>query len=986
MTSLPSSLRLIPSFAFVGRARELDLLGTLVPRAPGEGRRVALVVGEPGSGKSRLVRELAGRQAETGVQVLYGACDSTVRAPYRPVVEALDTLVRDACRDGSPDLRPETPGQLSRLLPGLTTARGIPASGVDADPDTERHRLHVAVTDLLATASRRSPLLIVLEDVHWADGPTLLLLRHLVRVGGDVRMLLLATYRDAEADAVEELSDVLVDVARTEGVGRVRLSGLSADEIADFVRRAAGADPGDRLVEALADLTDGNAFLLTELWRELRDTGSVTERDGILQLARPVDELGTPESVRAVVSQRLARLAPTTTAALETAAISGAAFELDTLRRAAWLEEGELLDAVDEAERSGLLVEVPARGLAYRFAHELVRRSVIDRLSATRRAELHLRVAEALERGRPGPDDRGRLAALAHHFAAAAPVGGRERAIAYNLLAASSATAALAFDEAAERLQTALALDIPDPAERAEAYLELGDVSHRGGRLVEALDAFERTAELARSLGDARLLARAAIGFEEACWRPGMHDGGSVQLLEEAAAALSEEDSELRSRLLGGLARALDFRGESSRAARARDESIRMARRCGDRRGLAWTLGASYWSRGVSTHEEINSMLAEALQIGEEIGDPSIRTEALAWLVPSYVSLGDHTAARDVLRRLFDAARDQNEPFHLHVAEHYASALALCDGDLAAAEAAAARSAEWSRLLTGRDASGVHGIQMFSIRREQGRLAELAPVVRVLAGRGGAAWGPGLVAVLAELGLTDEAKRELRRLALDELAEQRRSLWLAALTYLTDACSALGDAEVAERLYPELAPYRGSSVMIGHLVSCYGAADRYLGMLATAMGEWELAEEHFEAAGALNRELGARTWLAHTAYEHGRMLLLRGGDGDTARAGTLLEESVGLAQAIGMSGLVARAGALGTSPSPPSMPPDGLTSRELDILRLLAQGLSNRQIGRSLFISEHTAANHVRSILRKTGSANRTEAAAYAYRRRLVEA
>jgi DNA-binding CsgD family transcriptional regulator len=411
-----------------------------------------------------------------------------------------------------------------------------------------------------------------------------------------------------------------------------------------------------------------------------------------------------------------------------------------------------------------------------------------------------------------------------------------------------------------------------------------------------------------------------------------------------------------------------------------------MARRCGDRRGLAWTLGASYWSRGVSTHEEINSMLAEALQIGEEIGDPSIRTEALAWLVPSYVSLGDHTAARDVLRRLFDAARDQNEPFHLHVAEHYASALALCDGDLAAAEAAAARSAEWSRLLTGRDASGVHGIQMFSIRREQGRLAELAPVVRVLAGRGGAAWGPGLVAVLAELGLTDEAKRELRRLALDELAEQRRSLWLAALTYLTDACSALGDAEVAERLYPELAPYRGSSVMIGHLVSCYGAADRYLGMLATAMGEWELAEEHFEAAGALNRELGARTWLAHTAYEHGRMLLLRGGDGDTARAGTLLEESVGLAQAIGMSGLVARAGALGTSPSPPSMPPDGLTSRELDILRLLAQGLSNRQIGRSLFISEHTAANHVRSILRKTGSANRTEAAAYAYRRRLVEA
>jgi DNA-binding NarL/FixJ family response regulator len=157
-------------------------------------------------------------------------------------------------------------------------------------------------------------------------------------------------------------------------------------------------------------------------------------------------------------------------------------------------------------------------------------------------------------------------------------------------------------------------------------------------------------------------------------------------------------------------------------------------------------------------------------------------------------------------------------------------------------------------------------------------------------------------------------------------------------------------------------------------------------MLATVLGEWELAEEHLEAAGALNRELGARTWLAHTAFEHGRMLLLRGGRDDEARAETLLRTSVELAQAIGMPALLARAGALGATPTSPGAWPDGLTSREVDILRLLAQGMSNREIGRTLFISEHTTANHVRSILRKTGCANRTEAAAYAYRRRLAEA
>ena len=596
-------------------------------------------------------------------------------------------------------------------------------------------------------------------------------------------------------------------------------------------------------------------------------------------------EIGSPESVREVVSQRLSRLAPATTELLELAATAGSVFELDIARRAAGLREPELLVALDEAVRSGILEELRSPGLAYRFTHELVRRALYDRLSGMRRAELHLRVGEALE-GAAGRSGRA-LADLAHHFAAAAPFGGAARGVEYNVLAARAASASLAFDEAAARLRTALELGIDGLPERADVYLELGETSHRGGKAVDALEAFRAAADIARELADAQLLARAAIGFEEACWRPGMADQGAGELLEESAAALGEEDSELRVGLLSGLARALDFQGDYERGAIVRTSAVAMARHLQDRVGLATVLMRSYWSLGASSLEEILDMVTEARDLGEELGNTEIRAEAMAWRAPTFVALCDLESARREVAALRETAERTAQPFMLHVAEHYGSALALCDGRLGEAELLALRSHEWSRLLTGRDASGVYGIQMFSVRREQGRLAELAPVIRILAGEGrrNGPWRPGLVALLAELGMEAEARRELARLAAEGLDAYRESLWLTSLTYLTDACAALGDEATAALVYPELEPLAGANVMVGHLVSCYGAADRYLGMLAATLGEPDRAVAHFEHALELNRRMGAETWLAHTAYEYGRFLLARGrGNRDQARA------------------------------------------------------------------------------------------------------
>jgi DNA-binding CsgD family transcriptional regulator/tetratricopeptide (TPR) repeat protein len=984
---LPASLRSTSTSPFVGRVAELEKLRTLMPQAEGEGRRVVLLAGEPGAGKSRLAREFAGQAAGEGALVLYGACDAVVRTPYGPFVEALDRLVRVTEVGELRAALGAGGGELTRLLPDLAALVGELPEPVEADPDTERHRLHTAVADLLANVSRERPILLVLEDGHWADAPTLLLLRHLARSAWSARLLLLATFRDTEADLPGELSETLADLRRSDDVVRMRLSGLSGAEVSDLVSRAAGSDPEPEqreLATTIHDLTGGNAFLVCELWRALIETGIVEVAGGQVRVTRPLTELGTPESVREVVSQRLSRLAPRTTDLLELAAVAGPEFELEPVRRAAGLAEPELLAALEEAVGSGMIEELPSQRLACRFTHEIVRRALYDRLSRLRRAELHLHVGEALESAGAVSDRT--LADLAHHFGAAAPFGGAEKAIDYNLRAASAASAALAFDDAGMRLRTAIEIGIQGEPERAGALLELGSASHRAGKATDALEAFASAAEIARALDSAELLARAAIGYEEACWRPGVASRDAVELLEEALAAVGEESEELRIGLLAGLARALGFQGEHERGAIVRENAVALARSHGDRAGLAKVLVRSYWARGTTPLEEILSMLTEARDLAQELGNAETHTEAMAWRAPTFVALCDLESARAEVAVHSEMAERTAQPFMYHVAEHYGSAIALCDGNLAEAEARAERSHDWGQLLTGRNASGTYGIQMFGIRREQGRLAELAPAVRILAGEADreGPWRPGLVAVLAELGMEPEARRELSRLAAEGIDGFRASLWLATLTYLTDACAALGDEEMAAILYPELEPLTGTNVMIGHLVACYGAADRYLGMLAATLGEPGRAEEHFEQAMEQNRQMGASTWVAHTAYEYGRFLLGRG-RGARDRAEALLGEAATLAERIGMQGLLGKIRSLGV-PAPGAGLPGGLSPREAQILELVAKGLSNREIGEELSISAHTAANHIRSILRKTDCANRTEAASYAHRHGLASA
>ena len=505
---LPGPLVPTPPFPFVGRDGELTVLRSLLDRAErGEGGLV-LLAAEAGGGKTRLIRELAHEAASRDVLVLYGASDAAVTTPYQPLLEWLEFLLRVCDPEALTECLGAAGGELARLVPELSPLTGAPAPE-RRDPASERFALQGAVTELLSRLSRRRPLLVVADDVHWADGETLHLLRRLARSAPEARWLVVAAYRSEENTGA--LADTIGDLGRLDGATLLTLANLGEEDVGEFIRRSTSAEAAVELVSAIDELTDGTPLLLCELWRELYESGGV-EVAQTVRLTRPLDELRGPERIVELVRQRLARLDPETTALIELAAVAGPQFELSLLAAAADAEPATLAAALQEAVASGTIEELPEPALAHRFTHELVRRAVYDRVAGIRRAQLHLRVGEALEHVHA--IDPGRvLAELAHHFTLAAPVAGAERAVEYNLRAAAAAIASATLEPAAECFVRALELGIADERERVRIQLELANVLAETGQPLRALALREDAFETVGRLGDRGLTAHARIAL-----------------------------------------------------------------------------------------------------------------------------------------------------------------------------------------------------------------------------------------------------------------------------------------------------------------------------------------------------------------------------------------------------------------------------------------------------------------------------------------
>lgn len=473
---------------FVGRAPELARLMSTWETALTNGTHAVLIAGEPGVGKTRLAGEWSRQAYEQGAVVLYGRCDEDLGAPYQPFAEALRSLV--PCLDanrlrglrGVEALLPLAPG-LADVLPDLATP-------TRADPDTERYALFDAVVALLGVASGLAPVVLILDDLHWAAKPTLLLLRHLLRFGEQARVQVVGTYRSTDLDRSHPLAAMLADLHRDGIAHRLQLGGLDENDVTAYVTEAGYDD--EELARALASVTGGNPFFLIEALRHVEESGGRWDPNTL------------PQGVREAVSRRLSRLPAETNKALAAAAVVGSRFALDLVEQ---VVGQDLVDAFDEACKAGIVIEEP--GGRYRFNHAIVRQSLLAELASVRRMRLHQRIATTLEAW-PGADDE-LLAELAHHYYECAWAGNAVKAVDYCRRAADQAMARLAYEGAADLYNRAVhALEeiddeLPDRDDQAaqlliarcEALLAAGDVASAEGAVAQLQQTTTGSARLA---------------------------------------------------------------------------------------------------------------------------------------------------------------------------------------------------------------------------------------------------------------------------------------------------------------------------------------------------------------------------------------------------------------------------------------------------------------------------------------------------------
>ncbi|WP_081389561.1 BTAD domain-containing putative transcriptional regulator [Mycobacterium colombiense] len=473
---------------FVGRGRELEGLLSAWQTALAGGVPTVLIAGEPGVGKTRLAGEWSQQAYAQGAVVLYGRCDEDLGAPYQPFAEALRSLAPCVGADRLRGLRGVE--ALLALVPGLADVLPDLTSPAHADPDTERYALFDAVVALLEIASKSAPIVLILDDLHWAAKPTLLLLRHLLRFGDHARVQIVGTYRSTDLDRSHPLAAMLADLHRDGTANRLTLSGLDEEDVTAYVAEAGYDD--EELAHALASVTGGNPFFLIEALRHVDESGGVWDQSTL------------PQGVREAVSRRLSRLPAETNKALAAAAVVGSRFDLELVEQ---VVGGDLIDAFDEARQAGIVIEEP--GGYYRFNHAIVRQSLLAELASVRRMRLHQRIAATLET-LPGADDD-LLAELAHHYFECAWAGNAAKAVFYCRRAADQAMARLAYEGAADLYHQALhALEeiddeVADRDEqtaelliaRCEALLAAGDVGSAAGAVSQLQEATVDSARLA---------------------------------------------------------------------------------------------------------------------------------------------------------------------------------------------------------------------------------------------------------------------------------------------------------------------------------------------------------------------------------------------------------------------------------------------------------------------------------------------------------
>ena len=901
---------------FVGRQREMgELKACLEDALSGRGRLVTLV-GEPGIGKTRTAQELATYAGLRSAQVLWGRCyKEQGMPPYWPWVQAIRSYVREREPDqlrsekgaGAADIA-EVVSDVKDRLPDLS-----PPPQLDS-PEQARFRLFDSITAFLKSASQKQPLVLVLDDLHWADQPSLLLLQFVARELGNSRLLLIGTYRDMELSRQHPLAESLGELTRERLFQRVLLRGLSQQDVARFIEVAAGVDPPAGLVEAVHTQTEGNPLFVTEVVRLLVQEGELTaERTG----DRDSWTVRIPEGVREVIGRRLNRLSQRCNETLTIASVIGREFDLRQLVPLIEdISEDRLLDVLEEALGARVLEELPQAVGRYQFTHALIKETLTEELTLTRRVRLHARIAETLEQ-LYGEDAEAHAAELAHHFALAEAVLGTDKLVSYSLLAGEKALAAYANEDALAHFERGLVArgitlsgtEAASDAEAAALLFGLGRaqlstvVRHEMPRAVANLRrSFDYYAEVGepdravsvaqhrfpsrvgQSTGAAELISRAlgliAADSHEAGqllsrqgYVLGTEEGDYLEAHEAFEHALSiaqrEHDAGLEMRTLAEAARVDRLHNRLKESANKGSRAIELASRLGDLYALA---GASYESYNVlyKTGDPLTGQLhaSAMLAAAEQLRDRFMLTSGhLANGILSQLA-GDWGSAR----RFFDRGLEVN-PMDSRLLGQL-TGLEYEVGDFGKGQIYMDRLVEVMR------ATPVGPTVPYAYT------AVVIPQMARISG------------VTEHVATSEEAALTVLSSSSADLSEV---VFLVCRVGLVLLAVMRRDSAAATEQYLPLRSVEGQI-----LFGIPSSADRILGLLAHTMGNFDQALTHFENALTFCRKAGYRPELAWTCCDYADTLLQRNEPGDREKATSLLDESLAISSELGMRPLMER--------------------------------------------------------------------------------